>query len=94
MEGARKMLLEISKLRREIMSIYISSLDWQDRLIKWKRDFETSQEQVNEWFRRQALLIQATELFSKRWSGLVILFSYHSQHVGFNELEMNITNFS
>lgn len=63
------MLPEISKLRREIMSIHISGSDWQDRLIKWKRDLETSQEQVSEWFRRQALLIQATELSSKRWSG-------------------------
>ena len=88
------MLPEISELRKEIMSIHISDSDWQDRLVKWKGDLEMSQEQVNEWFRRQALLIQATELSSKRWPRLVILFSHHSQHADFNELEMNIAHFS
>jgi hypothetical protein len=34
MEGARKMLPEISELRKEIMSIHISDSDWQDRLVK------------------------------------------------------------
>jgi hypothetical protein len=77
MEGARKMLPDISELREEIMSIHISDSDWRDRLVKWKGDLETSQVQVNEWFRRQALLIQATEPSLRRWPRLVVLFSHH-----------------
>ncbi|KAI4955270.1 hypothetical protein J4E91_001128 [Alternaria rosae] len=67
MEGARRMLPEIPKLHKEIASIYFSDPDWQGRLAEVEDDLEKSQEQVNEWFRRQALLSQAMKLSAKRW---------------------------
>lgn len=71
--GAQKVLPEISNLRQDITRVHLSASDWRVRLSEWEEKIRASQDLVDEWWERQALLERAAKRSAEQWSRSVNL---------------------